>query len=491
MSNLNADSIAQSFVVPVTFANGVYVTGIDLYFASTGGETVPVFVKICEMNNGTPTDNLIKNGFGVIDSTSITTSTTGNVATKCNFQSLVYLKPSTEYCIKILSNSIKYKLWIAQMGETRVDKPLVITEQPSTGVLFRSQNNSTWTPDQLQDLKFKLYYAKFNTSKSASINFTNSPVSTNTTLPPNPFFITNASTTVIVSHPNHGLIAGKLVTYSGSTYSALNAQYAVTSVIDSDRYVVTLVSNATSTDSVGGSVVLCKKSIRFESINIQSAEFVLPNTGIEYTAKLTGDSSKESAYRSYKANEYNNLDASKYVYSSENEQVFLGGSKSLDLIVNLYSTDSSVSPLLHMDSLSVALKMNKLDNRSDETYLPVVAESNPTNNSAESRYISTAIRLEDVASNVRFMFTTNIPYSSTIELWYRTTMNSSVNPLANVSWVQVPLSLENINSNVFTNIEVDATPSESFTEYQSKIVFKSANPALAPRIRDFRAIAFS
>jgi hypothetical protein len=487
----SADPLAQSFTIPQEFTNGVFVTSVGLYFAEKGNETLPVFVQICEMTNGYPTGNVLKNASGILTASDIVTSTDGKKESRCKFNALVYLEPNKEYALKVLSNSIKYKLWIAQMGEKRVDKALYITEQPSTGSLFKSQNNSTWSPDQLQDLKFTLYYAKFDISKSGQVNLSNSPASLRTTLPPNPFLITNGSPIVKVYHPNHGMTAGKLITYSGSNYAAMNAQFTITAVIDSDRYVVTLGSNSTVTDTVGGAAVKCYKSIKFDSFNIQSAAFLTDKTGINYTAKFTGLNGKDANYISHKPGIFEELDEPKFIYSNENEQVFLSNTKSLDVVLDIYSSDSAVSPIISAESLAIALQSNKLDSRTDTTYAPIVGESAPTGNTAESRYISVPAKLNSTASELKFMFSANVPYPSTIELWYRTTMDSAANPLNNVSWTQVPLTLENSSGLQFTEITSDVVTPEAFTQYQSKIVFKSPNSAKAPKIKDFRCIALS
>lgn len=47
----------------------------------------------------------------------------------------------------------------------------LITEQPFGGVLFKSANDHSWTPDQLEDLKFNLYVAEFNTTTTGNLEF--------------------------------------------------------------------------------------------------------------------------------------------------------------------------------------------------------------------------------------------------------------------------------------------------------------------------------
>ena len=45
------------------------------------------------------------------------------------------------------------------MGDVEKSGNRTISEQPYAGVLFKSQNASTWTADQYEDLKFTIYKA--------------------------------------------------------------------------------------------------------------------------------------------------------------------------------------------------------------------------------------------------------------------------------------------------------------------------------------------
>ena len=64
----------------------------------------------------------------------------------------------------ITSDSNQYKVFISLLGNDAIDAAHVgekISEQPYIGVLFKSQNASTWTPSQYEDLMFKIYRADF------------------------------------------------------------------------------------------------------------------------------------------------------------------------------------------------------------------------------------------------------------------------------------------------------------------------------------------
>ena len=73
-----------------------------------------------------------------------------------------------------MTTSLDYRVWIAQMGETDVGgSERVISKQPSLGVLFKSQNNTTWNAIQMQDLKFTLNRADFDGHETGVLKLQN------------------------------------------------------------------------------------------------------------------------------------------------------------------------------------------------------------------------------------------------------------------------------------------------------------------------------
>ena len=143
---------------------------------------------------------------------------TGTAATTFTFDSPIYLQEGQEYCFVVMSNSLEYKVWISQMGESDVSgSNRVISAQPHLGTLFKSQNNRTWDAVQSQDMKFTLSKALFTTG-SATVSLTNDNISEERTteegvstpvyaqrLLANPIVITNSSTNVQVRHRAHGM----------------------------------------------------------------------------------------------------------------------------------------------------------------------------------------------------------------------------------------------------------------------------------------------
>ena len=166
------DPLAQSFEVVDT--NGVFITKCDVFFRSKDNNDIPVTLQIRTMQNGTPTQQILPFAETVMEAKDVNISEDGTVPTTFVFPSPVYLEQTgSGYALVLVSASDSYTVWISRMTETdisTINKPdsekIIISQQPSLGSLFKSQNGSTWDPSQLEDLKFVLYRANFDTSGS-------------------------------------------------------------------------------------------------------------------------------------------------------------------------------------------------------------------------------------------------------------------------------------------------------------------------------------
>jgi hypothetical protein len=183
------DPLAQSFVVggnveapsPTSTTddvNGAFLTAVDLFFAAKDGGNAPVKVEIRTVELGTPTRIVIGTPVTLRPS-QVNISADASVETKITFDEPIYLPPGREYAVVIISeNSDSYELWTAIMGEKTVNtaslpdvNAVTYSKQFSMGSLFKSQNGSIWTANQYQDLKFKLYKAKFTASTGTATFF--------------------------------------------------------------------------------------------------------------------------------------------------------------------------------------------------------------------------------------------------------------------------------------------------------------------------------
>ncbi len=164
------DPLAQSFLIEEE--GGVFVSSVDIYF-NTKDTNIPISMQIRTMENGYPTANILPFSDVTIVPEDIQTSETGAIATNFVFRAPVYIPPSIEHCFVLFSDSNEYKVWISRMGEVDITGDRTISEQPYAGVLFKSQNATTWTADQYEDLKFNLYRADFDTTATSTVVFNN------------------------------------------------------------------------------------------------------------------------------------------------------------------------------------------------------------------------------------------------------------------------------------------------------------------------------
>lgn len=165
------DPVAQTFFVePEQYPNGIFLDSIDLYFRSKSN-TQPVIVEIRPVVNGYPSSKDIV-PFSVVSKTpdQVQVSSNASVATNFKFESPVYLPPG-EHSFVAKCNSDEYTIYTAVLGDFLLTDPNTrITSQPSIGSMFKSQNSSTWTPVQEEDVMFRLNKCLFTTA-SADVSY--------------------------------------------------------------------------------------------------------------------------------------------------------------------------------------------------------------------------------------------------------------------------------------------------------------------------------
>jgi len=202
------DPLAQTFIVQQdgnenSNAGGKFITSVDLYFFEKDA-SFPVTVELRNVINGYPGPKILPFGSITLEPEDVNVSATAATATRFTFPSPVFVQNSVEYCIVCITKVPTYKAWIARMGEKDVGGSRTVSTQPHIGVLFKSHNNRAWAMSPMEDLKFKINTAKFDTSGSGQIPLVNDTVPA-ATLRLNPCVIEHASTTVKVKHPDHGM----------------------------------------------------------------------------------------------------------------------------------------------------------------------------------------------------------------------------------------------------------------------------------------------
>ena len=171
------DPLAQSFTVQSSQIpqniQGVFLSSIDLFFQSTDPNLGITFM-IRDMVNGTPGNTVINGSQIYLQPNNINVSQNASNATNILFPEPVYVECGQEYCFVLMPDGINpnYNVWTGVLSATDILTNAPIFQLSSTGNMFLSSQNSTWTPYQQESVKFNLYTTTF-TELGGTAVFTN------------------------------------------------------------------------------------------------------------------------------------------------------------------------------------------------------------------------------------------------------------------------------------------------------------------------------
>lgn len=381
------DPLAQTFLIGEE--GGCFITRCDVYFKDRDNEGRPVVFQLREVVNGYPGSVVIPYSEVALYPDEINISDDGSVATAFYMTAPVYLQQGREYCFVLLTDSFDYNVWIGEVGQTDFLTKQIISKQPASGVLFKSQNASTWTAEQMQDMKYILYKARFSietTEGSGITNYGNTILKNGSLstveLGVNPIETFSSSTVVRLIQESHGFTSGSSVTLSGFVGTFNNIPEAqingshVVSDIELDSYTFTVATAANASGRVGGSTGIASKNIQMDLIRPNIAEMVITGGVSEWGVRTTSGQSanggqipyvKESAYSMIDILENNYFMNPRMIASSQNETTLMSGNSSLELKNVIFSNNRNISPVLDLNRLSCIVVGNRIDSPSTTT----------------------------------------------------------------------------------------------------------------------------
>ena len=501
-----SDPLAQSFLVdPALGVPGVFVTSIDVFIRSApktdsnGGRdpAIPLQIQIRPVENGIPVSNFIseqhraymgadevyevverikddpRGGLESLD------AVLDNPVT-FTFPEPFYLQAGAEFAFVLLAECDKYQAFCATTYDLHLGKTnRRVHKQPAGGSLFLSQNGSTWTPKQNQDLAYRIKTAKFK--PQGTTNFFNAPL---------PKFAHNYSTSLNVdendtsrfrvTHPGHGLGVGDPVGLigldSGEVYAGVDGTdimnpLNVVDEADIAGYFVKLQPGILPFNSGGGffgnDSAMTNYGFNFDAGQMDMEAVELTNTSIQYAASMiSGFSWSESELTAGGTEDprFNVKDQliqnrvrhhfikPRYMATEEVEQDSDGGHQQPSLIVGTtlnsvqtsnfgINNDSSqdlfgrgftsdMTPFIDLQGMGYSMKNSLIDNQprdSDNTagelftnapaiYVP---ETHPTAGTSPSKHITKIIALPNAANGLRIFTQIYRPPAANIDLYYR------------------------------------------------------------------------
>ncbi len=507
------DPLAQTFLIDDV--GGVFLTDIDLYF-STKDDNVPITVQIREVVNGYPGKTILPFSEKTLNPSSVSTSSLGDVATKFTFDSPVYIQENVEYCFVVLANSNNYNMYVGRLGEKVLGSDRTISQQPYTGVLFKSQNGSTWVAEQNEDAKFILNRAEFSQT-TGTVSLANDALPTRT-LRANPFRTISGSGVVRVFHPNHGMhgtsnnvtISGVASgTYNGLAHSLFNTTHTSISNITLDSYDITLGSNATASGDVGGAVVAATQNRMMDVSQIAVQTMEVPGTSIGYTMRPTSGKALHGTQSEFalttaanaisvNANDNIYFTAPQMVASTINETNEMSSAKSLMINCTFTTTNTKLSPAIDTQRMSVYAIQNRLNQPTSGNTPDFVDDTKNTGTSSSAVYCTRSVTLENPATALDVRLTSNVRTTSSVEVYFRATSAAESRDIENVAWTPFNLAGEEDtavapaeDNLTFREYKYSKSDIESFSAFQIKIVLKGTNSSYPPVIKDMRGIALA
>jgi hypothetical protein len=378
------DPLAETFLVNTTGGDGAFLTSVDLYFQSKD-EGIPVQIEIRDVVNGYPGSNVLPFSHTVLTPDKVNVSQDATVATRFTFAAPVYVNEATSYALVVMSDSNAYNCWIATLGERVINSDSYISQQPYLGVMFESQNASTWTANQNSDIKFNINRASFTTGEYGEVEFVNAQVDIDQ-LAATPFQTATGQTIVRVFDQNHGNPNGSTVTIAGVTanvngvpFAQLNGNHVISNV-ELDSYTITVTTAATSSGLGGNAGVTATGNVTYDTIQpVVQATAYTDTTCSWFVKTTTGQTPRggievpyviDTQYYPVVVNDNNDVGNTALVASAPNQAAsILGGTKSLWLKGRLYTANEAVSPFIDLDRLSAICVRNRIG-------APVLANTN-------------------------------------------------------------------------------------------------------------------
>ena len=475
------DPVAQSIMIDER--GGAFITSVEVYFQSKS-EIVPAVCQIRTMKGGYPTTTILPFGKVVVEPENVNISDDASVATKFTFPSPVYLQQDIEYCFVILANTQDYHIWLSHMGDTEVGGTRTISDNPYAGVLFKSQNASTWTASQMEDLKFKVNRASFSTTPG-TVTLQNQTLP-KTTLGKSPITTIPGTKKILVHHKNHGMYASTTnnVTLSNfaGTATAGGASYNMNALnngtvgftknnldeVGLDHYVINLdgVTGAPGSnfDTVakvtGGSGIQATENYIIDTgklvlqlmelsgtststkLRTTTATSASATAGTGTFSGVTGGSETSFQLKSFTdakvvtPNENFYFDYPIMVASEINESLEMSNNKSLQAQVSLASTAENLSPVLDTQRMGMVCVQNRinniqrdqdlystdlLNNATSTTFKDAYNSSTAANGDANAAvYITRKVTLANASTALKVMFDAVRFSSASIDVYFKT-----------------------------------------------------------------------
>ena len=282
-----------------------------------------------------------------------------------------------------------------------------------------------------------------------------------------------------------------------------------------------------SSVQVGGTTATATENALMDYFSTNIETLALPKTAITANALVTTGTSPSGSQSSYlntrndesispinfALNDNYELDKPYIIASAINETNELGGRKSLEVRLNMSTTDAALSPIIDTGRMGIITVANRLDNiDSSSDVFPTTDFVSSNENEGDSNtaiYLTKQVNLAIPATSLRVIVDVHRPSTSDVKVLYKLLRTDSA-----IDFDDLAFEFFNPNSSQGAGSPdttiAPATTRGSFTEYQYsaglrdngggdildefsgfqvKIVMQGTNCAAPPRLKDLRILA--
>lgn len=465
------EPLAQTFLVD-TIKEGVFITSIDLFFSQSSKIGLPVNVYVVTADNGYPSQKILPYSSVLVNASTVDADIAAERETRFSFSDPVYLKSGVEYAFVIMSNDPEYRVEVARLGGKDFTTQETIQANPYAGVMFTSQNASTWSADQSRDIKFRINRAQFTSGGGDSLVTFGS-------------IIRRGVQSVVVTNQGSGYTSAPTVSFSAAPTGGRTAQ----GIVEVDY--ITGVRSVRVTDPGFG--YTSAPTVSFSG----GGGSGMAATATLFSHPVSAVSLLQSAVSPEKTTLRTSIRDNASVFFSQNAQV--GETYEYPSIVSEYTVDKDnrifiesrlnnsseyVSPIISFEGLSLLLIHNKVN-------ADLTGEDLDFGGNSLSRYFTREAELNDPADQLNIYLDVNRPIDgANITVYGRLKYDS--NTWSN--WLEIsPTQRAKVSTNrdTFGETQYVLESSQDFTAFRIKIVPTSSTSTRVPRARNLRVIATS
>jgi len=528
------DPFAQTFIIDdAVYPQGISLTSVKLVFKQKDSN-VPVNIQIRPTTaQGVPFtrqfgDAIVPNGSTYLNPNDIvevseeTMRTIGaaNVSpfssntyfSEAVFNAPVYLEPGKQYAIVISSISSKHELYMSRIGDKLYGTERVISSQPYTGVLYKMQNSSEWTPFPDEDLCFELTKATYANTATVNLSLKSLPTDLDNygiqgvidfegTAPEsnvnvNAFFISTQE----AAFANTKVDFKYKATYYTGAVDATYQDVSTDETIELDDGKGTRVITNTNTSFMIEATMTTTNQDVAPYLDVSKIRLVTINNIIDDC----GISNSDIVILDGGAGYSNAAQVSVTITGSNTTQATAIANVVGGVVDAVYITNPGSG---YTEDIGITISGDST--ATTNATASILGETQPNGGVADAKYITRKVTLADGfdAGDLRVMFNAYKPRNTELEVYYKVLSADDADIFENKKWTKMTViggigsySLnENDTKNYIyapgtNNVAANEINYDGFTTFKYfaiKIVMRSTDPNVVPKISNFKAIALA